>query len=390
MDVFFAPIFVHLPLPNAGAQTYTCPMAQGAPDMVGRALHAEGSPTRVLRPALFEKEGDGFDAPRVRRSISLAMRALADSAGDGALTPGAFDEAYEAALDAQRRFEAGLHAIGERTLRWARGHGYPVVLIAGETHVIHDAVLDAGIHELVAANGALPLPVDCYPMPEDVPGMRRVHWASAGQTLRATAAGAIAGDVYPLLLGAYGCGPNSMIEHLFDDLVEDWPHAVLESDGHGGKAGYVTRVQAFLHSVRRWRETAADGAAAVAGARRTPTSRRRQRPRPAERRRTTRPAPACRRASRASTGASRTVWTPATTASTSATWAAASAATSRRRCAAPGTTPPTSASPTPPRCAPPAPPAPARSACPTSSSGAASPASSTRRRRGWTARRRCS
>ena len=40
-----------------------------------------------------------------------------------------------------------------------------------------------------------------------------------------------------MLLGAYGCGPNSMIEHLFADLTEDWPHAVLESDGHGGKAG---------------------------------------------------------------------------------------------------------------------------------------------------------
>ena len=250
VDVLFAPIFVHLPLQNAGARTYTCPMAQGAPDMVGRALHAEGARARVLRPALFEREGDGFDAPRVRRSISLAMRALADSAGDGALAPGAFDEAYEAALDAQRRFEAGLHGIGEHALRWARGHGYPVVLIAGETHVIHDAALDAGIHELVAANGAIPLPVDCYPTPGDVPGLERVHWASAGQALRAAAAGATAGDVYPLLLGAYGCGPNSMIEHLFADLIEDWPHAVLESDGHGGKAGYVTRVQAFLHNVR--------------------------------------------------------------------------------------------------------------------------------------------
>ena len=241
-----------------------------------------------------------------------------------------FDEAYEAALDAQRRFEAGLHAIGERALAWARGHGYPVVLIAGETHVIHDAVLDAGVHELVAANGALPLPVDCYPTPDDVPGMQRVHWASAGQALRATAAGAAAGDVYPLLLGAYGCGPNSMIEHLFADLVEDWPHAVLESDGHGGKAGYVTRVQAFLHSVRaatrpsraclrrlcaRWRETAADGAGAVAELPEVADSRRPPRPLPAARRRTTPPAPACRRASRASTGACPTAWTPATTAS---------------------------------------------------------------------------
>jgi len=258
VDVLFAPIFVHLPLPNAGARTYTCPMAQGAPDMVGRALHAEGSPKRVLRPALFEKEGDGFDAPRVIRSLSRAMRALANAAGMPPLTPAEFDAAYEAARDAQRRFEAGLRAVGERSLAWAREHGYPVVLLAGETHVIHDAVLDAGIHELVAANGAVPLPLDCYPVPEDVPGLQRVHWASAGQTLRATAAGAAAGDVFPLLLGAYGCGPNSMIEHLFADLTEDWPHAVLESDGHGGKAGYVTRVQAFLHSVRRWRDASAE------------------------------------------------------------------------------------------------------------------------------------
>ena len=50
-------------------------------------------------------------------------------------------------------------------------------------------------------------------------------------------AGAEAGDVFPVLLGAYGCGPNSMIEHLFGDVVEGFPHAVLESDGHGGKDG---------------------------------------------------------------------------------------------------------------------------------------------------------
>ncbi len=262
VDVFFAPIFVHLPLPTAGAQTYTCPMAQGAPDMIGRALVAEESATRVLRPVLFEKEGDGFAAPRVRRAIERAVRALAERDGDVTPDGDAFAAAYEAALDAQRRFEVGLGAIGERSLAWAHKHGYPVVLIVGETHVVHDAVLDAGVHELVAANGAVPLPVDCYPTPEDVPGLQRVHWASAGQALRATAAGAAAG-VFPLLLGAYGCGPNSMIEHLFADLTEDWPHAVLESDGHGGKAGYVTRVQAFLHSVRRWRETAPNGAASV-------------------------------------------------------------------------------------------------------------------------------
>lgn len=262
VDVLLAPIFVHLPLPHAGAQTYTCPMAQGAPDMVGRALHAEGARTRVLRPVLFEKEGDGFETPRVRRSLWRAVRALARAAGRDPLKPAAFEAAYAAALDAQWRFEAGLSDIGRRSLAWARAHGHPVVLIVGETHVIHDVTLNAGVHELVAANGALPLPVDCFPTPDETPRLRRVHWASAGQTLRATAAGIAEGDVFPLLLGAYGCGPNSMIEHLFADLAEDWPHAVLESDGHGGKAGYVTRVQAFLHNVRA--HHAADGGSTAA------------------------------------------------------------------------------------------------------------------------------
>ncbi len=267
-DVFFAPLFVHLPLPNAGDVTYTCPMAQGAPDMVARALAAEGSDTRVLRPILFEAEGEGFESGSARRALRRAAAALALAAGArGGVPPERFRTAYAAALASQRRFEEGLRDIGRRSLAWAREHGYPVVLVAGETHVVHDDVLDAGIHELVAANGALPLPVDCYPVPDGVPGMRRVHWASAGQTLRAAAAGAQAGDVFPLLLGAYGCGPNSMVEHLFADLVEGYPHAVLESDGHGGKAGYVTRVQAFLHSVRAWRaEEAGALAPAASGA----------------------------------------------------------------------------------------------------------------------------
>jgi activator of 2-hydroxyglutaryl-CoA dehydratase/predicted nucleotide-binding protein (sugar kinase/HSP70/actin superfamily) len=264
VDVLVAPLFVHLPVPNAGDVTYTCPMAQGAPDMAARALAAEGSPTRVLRPVLFEREGDGFDSARSRRALRRAAETLAEAAGSAALSPERFRVAYAAALAGQRRFEEGLRGIGEGALAWAREHDYPVVLIVGETHVIHEAALDAGIHELAAANGALALPVDCYPVPDDVPGFRRVHWASAGQTLRAAAAGAMTGDVFPVLLGAYGCGPNSMIEHLFADLLEEWPHAVLESDGHGGKAGYVTRVQAFLHSVRAWR---ADGAGTLPASR---------------------------------------------------------------------------------------------------------------------------
>ena len=195
--------------------------------------------------------------PSFSRALQSVATALAAGPNGSGVSHGpsrvAFRAAYDAALARQRRYEEGLRGIGVHALTWARTHGYPVVLIAGETHVIHDEVLDAGIHELVAANGGLPLPVDCYPVPASVSGIERVHWASAGPTLRAAAAGVQEGDVFPLLLGAFGCGPNSMIEHLFADVVADWPHVVLESDGHGSRAGYVTRIQAFMHSIRGWR-----------------------------------------------------------------------------------------------------------------------------------------
>ena len=41
------------------------------------------------------------------------------------------------------------------------------------------------------------------------------------------------------------------LEQIFAALMQGHPHTALESDGHGGTAGFVTRVQAFLHTVRQ-------------------------------------------------------------------------------------------------------------------------------------------
>lgn len=141
-----------------------------------------------------------------------------------------------------------------------------MVVVCGETHVIHEPLLDCGVGEIAAANGALAVPVDCFSVPADVPPLARVHWASAGQTLRGVVAGRTAGAAFPLLVGAYGCGPNSFVEHVFNDLAEGRPYALLESDGHGGTAGYVTRMQVFLHAVQQTRQAAGGAAGETADA----------------------------------------------------------------------------------------------------------------------------
>ena len=256
LDALFAPAFINLPSHGA-AGTYTCPIAQGTPQMLDHALASDPSAPPVVRPVFFATKADGFAGPDALRELEEAALML------GVRKPAAVAAAQTAACAVWERYERGLGEIGARALEFARAQGVPVVLVVGEVHVVHDEVINSGIHELVAANGAVPLPLDCFPVGEAAPALRCVHWAGAGETLRAALSAAAAGDVFPLLLCAYGCGPNSLVEHLFDDLLSDYPHTVLESDGHGGSAGYVTRVQAFLYAVSGYREARAAAKAGV-------------------------------------------------------------------------------------------------------------------------------
>ena len=41
------------------------------------------------------------------------------------------------------------------------------------------------------------------------------------------------------MLASFGCGPASFLEHVFHNLLAGHPHTILESDGHGGAAGFV-------------------------------------------------------------------------------------------------------------------------------------------------------
>jgi hypothetical protein len=70
--------------------------------------------------------------------------------------------------------------------------------------------------------------------------------------LRAALAAKNQKNAYPLMLASFGCGPASFTEQVFQSLLAGYPHNILESDGHGGAAGFVTRIQAFLQSVRQY------------------------------------------------------------------------------------------------------------------------------------------
>ncbi|MBI4512412.1 MAG: hypothetical protein HY698_22460, partial [Deltaproteobacteria bacterium] len=221
----------------------TCVTEQAMPEMVVHALRARGRKTTVVHPTL-SFAGGASSAELLRGAAAIAQELGAD--------PALVHSAFLRAGKAQSIHELTLRSYGEEALHFAREQGLPAVLVCGALHVLHDRSLNAGIPDLLRRNGALAIPVDCFPVAAGTPALSKIYWGDSNRTLRAAASARTSEDVFPLFLSSFGCGPASFMEQVFQSLLEGYPHTILENDGHGGTAGFVTRIQAFLQSVRQF------------------------------------------------------------------------------------------------------------------------------------------
>ncbi len=243
----------------------SCISQHAMPEIVEQELRSRGKETRVVRPRLSFQQG--LEHHSLASPLTDLVRALDRD-------PAGLKEAWKAAAEAQRSYEAQLAQLGAEAIAFAREHDLPIVLVCGSLHVVHDRAINADIPRLLRRCGAMAVPVDCYTIPEGTPAMPKVYWADANRSVRAAAAARERGDLFPLLITSFGCGPGSFNEQTFQSILEGYPHTLLESDGHGGAAGFVTRLQAFLQSVRQHRAAGggptSDNSAALAGVERTP------------------------------------------------------------------------------------------------------------------------
>lgn len=239
--LFFPKLFFISDTRGYGGQT--CVTEQAMPEMIEQSLRSRGRNVSVVRPQL--SFAAGLDGPELIQS----MEAVAGALG---VDPAKIAGAVSAAARAQLNYEERLEQIGRDALAYARQHKIPTVLVSGHLHVICDRAINANIPMLLRQNGAMAIPVDCFPIDPATPAVEKVYWGDDNRALRGAICARELGDVFPLMLASFGCGPSSFTEQIFQALMQGHPHTILESDGHGGAAGYVTRIQAFLQSVRQF------------------------------------------------------------------------------------------------------------------------------------------
>ncbi|MFQ5415695.1 MAG: BadF/BadG/BcrA/BcrD ATPase family protein [Myxococcota bacterium] len=253
LDVLLFPKVFHI-ADSRGTGGQTCVTEQAMPEMIEQSLRSRGRNVSVIRPHL--SFADGLDGPELNESMAAEAVALG-------VEPAQIASAVTAAARAQRGYEERLEQIGRDALEYARKREIPAVLVCGHLHVICDRAINANIPLLLRQNGAMAIPVDCFPIDPATPAVQKAYWGDDNRALRGAVCARELGDVFPLMLASFGCGPCSFTEQIFQALMQGHPYTVLESDGHGGAAGYVTRIQAFLQSVRQF--IANDGRNAVTG-----------------------------------------------------------------------------------------------------------------------------
>ncbi|MBR4986245.1 MAG: CoA activase [Proteobacteria bacterium] len=221
-----------------------CPVVQSSPDLLMHDLKV--SRDRVFSPVIDLGPGN-LRSQEFRDACCTFAKSLAMPAK-------VFETAFEKAAQVQARFEDELISIGRQALDFAEAHHIPAVIVLGRNYTIHNPALNSNVPALLRGQGALAIPVDCYPIDDAEPLYTNIYWSYGQINLRATTQIRNKRGQYAVWCSNYACGPDSFNLHFYQFIMQGKPYAVIETDGHSGDAGTKTRIEAFLHCIREYEQ----------------------------------------------------------------------------------------------------------------------------------------
>ncbi len=241
-DYIFIPFIVN-GKERKGNSTFNCncPWIQTYPFMIKAALRGKVDESRLLIPTLHFRFFE--------RALMKEMTAwFHDRFG---LSKSRIREAVLKADSVQTAFEAKCVETGMRALENVPPGCRPLVIL-GRPYNITDPHLNLALTEKLMAQDIMPVPLDML----DLSGAdifshyRSMYWPN-GQKIIAAARKVAASDILnAVYISNFRCGPDSFIWHYVSEELKSKPFLHLEVDEHSADAGMVTRIEAFLDSMK--------------------------------------------------------------------------------------------------------------------------------------------
>jgi predicted nucleotide-binding protein (sugar kinase/HSP70/actin superfamily) len=155
------------------------------------------------------------------------------------------------AVAAQKAYYERLSARGREILDSIPKDGRLMILI-GRPYNALDPGMNLNLHRKLRQLGVLAMPMDFLPVDqvEDLDEIKPMYWRFGQKILGVAEHVRRDPRLYGVFITNFGCGPDSFIQHFFKDRMKGKPYLEIEIDEHSSDVGAITRLEAFLDSLK--------------------------------------------------------------------------------------------------------------------------------------------
>jgi predicted CoA-substrate-specific enzyme activase len=224
---------------DSDCTSHLCPWNQTLPFVLKSNPPLEEHWDKILAPTLHFQLGREF-----------VKKSLAEMAQKLGVKKRVSDAAVDAAYGVQRDFNDRLIQEGKRALQILQETGEPGILLVGRGYNIYDRGVNCDIPRKMRHHyGANVIPFDFLVTgTENIASLHpNMYWSSGQKILEAARLSSQYPNLHVIYISNFKCGPDSYIKY-FAREAAGAPYLVLQFDGHGNDAGYMTRVEAYLDS----------------------------------------------------------------------------------------------------------------------------------------------
>ncbi len=237
---FFIPSVITMkPNNQTFTRSFVCPYVQSLPY---QAKAIFGNKIEIYAPPIYFDRGE--------KIVEKELFEFTIKFGKNRKT---IAEAIKKAFDYQNRVQEEINQKIQEVIEEYRGITF---LICSRPYNGYDEGLNLKLMQKVRNLGILPIPLDFIKLDYDFlsEDFYNMYWHYGQKILGATKFIAEKENVYPVYLSNFACGPDSFLINFLKEKINRKPMLVLEIDEHSGDAGFITRLEAFVDSIKNMKQ----------------------------------------------------------------------------------------------------------------------------------------
>ena len=247
VDYIFFPDLYTVEHPDSSARKdHGCAYMQLAYKVVNEIMQLDKRGIKLLSPTIAFNLGPAF----MKESFSKLALKLGRTHEETV-------SALEKGVQAYKEFEQRLEENG-RKVTSELGADEKAFVIISKTYGVVDPVLNMSIPDKLMEMGYKVLSFTDLPEADSSAEFPNMYWPFGQHILEAAQIVKAHPNLYAVYLSHHCCGPDTVLTHYFAEIMGDKPYLNIEIDEHSSEVGIITRLEAFVNSIRTLETSTAD------------------------------------------------------------------------------------------------------------------------------------